>query len=131
MKASTQAAERAPLPRIVRFLGTDDHGPGGNASCPHCGATGRYVVRFQVEDGRQLGAMRGCLKLFPVTELARQHEYLIAKKARYRKQGWDLSARDAEALRWIEDAIEGRADPHHAIVIAQSARHAAAARYRR
>ncbi len=37
-----QVVDRAPLPRIVRFLGVDDHGPGGNASCPHCGATGPH-----------------------------------------------------------------------------------------
>lgn len=121
------------LPRIVKFLGVDDHGPDGGASCPHCGATGRYVIRFQVEDGRQLGAMRGCVKLFPVTELARQHEYFVAKRTRYAAQRppWRLSARDEEALRWIEDAIEGRADPQHAIAIAQSARRAAAMKYRR
>lgn len=118
----------AALPKIVKFLGTDDHGPGGSTSCPHCGATGRYVIRFQVEDGRQLGAMRGCIKLFPVTELARQHEYLIAKKARYAKERWNLSKADAEALQRIEDAIDGRGDAQQAIWNAQSIRAAAATR---
>lgn len=123
----------AALPKIVKFLGTDDHGPGGSTSCPHCGATGRYVIRFQVEDGRQLGAMRGCIKLFPVTDLAREHEYFVAKKTRYAKQQppWNLNARDAEALRWIEDAIEGHADPRQAISIAQAARSIAATAARR
>lgn len=119
------------LPRIVRFLGTDDCGPGG-ASCPHCGATGRYVIHFQVEDGRRLGAMRGCVQLFPVTELARQHGYFKTKESRYAAQRppWKLNARDTEALRWIEDAIEGRADAHQALAIARAARTAAAARAR-
>lgn len=119
------------LPRIVRFLGTDDCGPG--ATCPHCGATGRWIVRFQVEDGRTLGAMRGCVKLYPVSDLARQHEHFIAKKQRYGAQRppWSLNARDAEALRWIEDAIDGRADARHALAIAESARRTAALRYRR
>lgn len=126
------ATERAPLPRIVKFLGIDDHGPGGSTSCPHCGATGRYVIRFQVEDGRQLGAMRGCIKLFPVTELARQHEYLVAKKARYAAQRppWQLSERDRDALQRIEDAIDGRGDTQQAIWNAQSVRAAAARKYR-
>ena len=108
------------LPRIVKFLGTDDCGAG--ATCPHCGATGRFVVRFQVEGGRQLGAMRGCAKLFPVTELARQHQHFVDKQARYAKQGWKLSASDAEVLRWIEDAIDGKTDPHIAVAMAKSAR---------
>lgn len=69
--------------------------------------------------------------LFPVTELAREHEHFVAKKARFRKQGWDMSKADAEALRWIEDAIDGRADTQHALTIARSARRSAVARYRR
>lgn len=118
----------AALPRIVRFLGTDDHGPGGSTSCPHCGATGRYVIRFQVEDGRQFGAMRGCIKLFPVTELARHHEHFVAKLQRYAQKHppWKLNACDSEALRGIEDAIDGKADVHQAIVRAQTARKIAA-----
>jgi hypothetical protein len=125
--------ERASLPRIVRFLGVDDHGPGGSASCPHCGATGRYVIRFQVEDGRQLGAMRGCVKLFPVTELARQHEHFVAKQTRYSAQRppWKLNALDAEALRGIEEAIDGKADVHQAVIRAQTARKIAAMSARR
>lgn len=123
----------AALPKIVRFLGIDDHGPGGSASCPHCGATGRYVIRFQVEDGRQLGAMRGCIKLFPLTELARHHEYFVAKRSRYAAQRppWKLCERDVEALRWLEDAIDGRADTRQAIGIAQTARSIAAMSARR
>lgn len=118
----------ASLPRITRFLGVNDC---EGSSYPHCGATGRYIIRFQVEDGRQLGAMRGCVKLFPVTELARQHEYFMTKQARYAKQGWRLSQRDTEAFQWIIDAIEGRADTRQAIAMAQAARTANARRYRR
>ncbi len=126
----TARTDVTSLPRITRFLGIDDC---EGASCPHCGATGRYIIRFQVEDGRHLGAMRGCIKLFPVTELAREHEYFVTKKARYAKQQprWNLSARDTEALQWLENAIEGRADPRQAIAIAQTARRIASARYLR
>lgn len=124
----------ASLPRIVKFLGTDDAGAG--ASCPHCGATGRYIIRFQVEDGRTLGAMRGCVKLFSVSELAQHQQYFQEKQRRYVTQHdppWKLNARDAEALRWLEDAIDGRADAEQAIAIAKDARTAGriAARRRR
>lgn len=121
------------LPRIVKFLGTDDCGEGGGTSCPHCGASGRYIIRFRVEDGRTLGAMRGCVKLFPVSELARHHQHFIDKQARYANQRtpWKLNARDAEALHWIEEAIDGKADHNQALSIAKSARATSSARYRR
>ena len=56
------------LPKILAVLGVDDAGPspeGASANCPHCGAEGRYIVRFLCDDGSRRGAMRGCFKLFP------------------------------------------------------------------
>ena len=88
----------ASLPRIVRFLGTDDS-PG--SCCPHCGAEGRYTLRFQVEDGRTMGAMRGCVQLFPVSRVATEELRLREKLAALVKrfgQGATLNRRDAEAL---------------------------------
>ena len=41
----------ASFPRIVRFYETHD---APDSQCPHCGATGRYILTFQVEDGRRL-----------------------------------------------------------------------------
>lgn len=111
-----------PLPTIVRFLGTVDAGAG--ASCPHCGATGRYIVRFQVRDGRSLGAMRGCARLFPVSALAREHERLVAKAERYAKQRppWKLNRGDQEALEAIEAAIAGQLDESTALCLARASR---------
>lgn len=109
------------LPRIVKFIGTTDTGPGGNASCPHCGARGRYIVRFQVADGRQLGAMRGCVQLFPVSELARQHCHFLDKRQRYVAKGWRLNCEDSAALDAIEAAIAGTLDEYTALFMAREA----------
>lgn len=117
---------RAPHPRIVAFLGTDDYGP-GCASCPHCGATGRYIVRFRVEDGRHLGAMRGCLRLFPVTPLAQEHGRLLDKQKRMESQGWKLSRRAAEALAAVEQAVNGLGNPGIALALARAERQAVSA----
>lgn len=120
----------AKLPTIVRFLGTDDAGPG--ATCPHCGATGRYIVRFMVEGGRELGAMRGCAKLFPVSPLAAAQAALQAKAERYAKQRppWSLNRRDREALDTIEAAIAGSASSDFALILARSAKAASSRRSR-
>ena len=72
------AVSQPVFPRIVRFFETKDS-PG--ASCPHCGAEGRYILTFQVEDGRRMGAMRGCVKLFPVSRVATEELRLREKLA--------------------------------------------------
>lgn len=112
------------FPTIVKFLGTDDAGEG--AVCPHCGAPGRYITRFVVADGRTLGAMRGCAKLFPVSPLAREQAQLLAKKERYRKKQWTLNRRDQQALDLLEEAIAGRVEEHIALSMARSAKAAGA-----
>ena len=97
-------ADGIRLPRIVRFLETADC-PG--SSCPHCGATGRFILRFVVEDGRHLGAMRGCVQLFPVSPVARE-ELRLAKKAKdYEKRGWKLNQADTRAVDAIESYYAG------------------------
>lgn len=65
---STTIVTSAKLPAVVAILEELDYGPSdgeGSASCPHCGARGRYVIHFLCEDGSKHGAMRGCFKLFP------------------------------------------------------------------
>jgi hypothetical protein len=56
---------KSVLPTRIVTLFTDDSGEYGNASCPHCGADGRYIHYFLCDDGRIHGAMSGCIKLFP------------------------------------------------------------------
>jgi hypothetical protein len=115
------------LPRIVRFLETSDS-PG--ASCPHCGAEGRFVLRFVVEDGRTLGAMRGCVQLFPVSRIAREELRLREKLAGYLKKGWNgLNRRDTEALAAIA-FYAGACDERSALSIVDGAKRANQARYR-
>jgi hypothetical protein len=57
------------LPAVLAITEVIDAGPCdggyGSAQCPHCGAEGRYVIKFLCEDGVQRGAMQGCFKLFP------------------------------------------------------------------
>lgn len=96
----------APLPAIVKMLGVDDAGAG--ASCPHCGATGRWIYNFLCEDGTQRAAMAGCLKQFPqMPEIARKAAY-----AKLRAQGGKtafekLTARQ-EAIRADIQRIEAK-----------------------
>jgi len=125
------AATVASLPRIVRFLGTDD-APG--SCCPHCGAEGRYTIRFVLEDGRHGGAMRGCIKLFPVSRVAPEELRLRDKLANYVKRfgpSATLNRRDTEALDAIEAFYAGTRDEWSTLRIVDGAKRANAARYRR
>lgn len=58
----------ADLPKIIVVEGIEDGGEG--AYCPHCGAEGRWIVRFTLEGGAHAGAMRGCFKLWPTDRCA-------------------------------------------------------------
>ena len=122
------AAPSAPLPQIVRFFETLD---APDSQCPHCGATGRFILRFQVADGRQLGAMRGCVKLFPVSRAAREELRLRGKLADYSKRGWQLNRRDSEALAALDAFFAGDVSEAHALGIVAGAKLANSARYRR
>lgn len=68
----TQFAPISPslkLPAVLAVVEVRDGGPCdggfGSATCPHCGAEGRYINVFICEDGSRRGAMSGCFKLFP------------------------------------------------------------------
>lgn len=124
--------DREPLPRIVRFLGTDDS---AGSSCPHCGATGRYIHRFIVEDGRTLAAMSGCVKLFPVSAVANEEHRLRKKEREYAKKNWTLNRDDQNALTAIADFYAGTIDETAALRECKRARESsrtrAMLRYRR
>lgn len=95
------------LPRIVRFHGTSYAGP-GEAECPHCGARGSVVHAFEVEDGRRLGAMSGCVKLFPVSPIAREHMRIQKKLDDHnRGKGHGLNRWAPAALKAVEDFYAG------------------------
>lgn len=58
----------ADLPTVLAILNVHDGGPCdggyGSATCPHCGAEGRYIIEFLCDDGSTRGAMKGCFQLF-------------------------------------------------------------------
>jgi hypothetical protein len=127
---ASRGAPASSFPRIVRFIGTND-APG--STCPHCGAEGRYIIRFVVEDGRTLGAMRGCVNLFPVSRVA-QEELRLRQKLERRQKNYGraamLNRRDAEALGAIEDFFAGMRDERSTLSIIDGAKFANQ-RYRR
>ena len=99
-------AVKTDLPMIVRFTDMYDGGPcddGATATCPHCGSDGRYIFFFECEDGTERGAMRGCLKLFPVSKIAEIDRKLIEKEAELAKKygreahlnSWQTAQREA------------------------------------
>lgn len=94
----------ASLPTIVRFHGMSRTGPGED-NCPHCGAVGSVVHYFECVDGTRRGAMSGCIKLFPVSPVAREDMRLQKKAADYaRGNGYALNRWD-HAIREAIDAF--------------------------
>lgn len=124
------AAGATKLPRIVRFFGTVE-----NDNCPHCGATGKYVHRFATDDGRHLGAMSGCVRLFPVSPVAQEHMRIAKKATDAAKFGRQLNRWDLAALEAIESFYAGTMSESDAIRRVQQEKSAASAwrqaRYRR
>ncbi len=95
------------LPAIIKFDYITDAGAYGDATCPHCGAKGRYTYHFTTTDGAHLAAMRGCLEKFPQHSLARKHRALIEKAAEYTEKGWVLATWDNEMIAAIEAFAAG------------------------
>lgn len=118
-------------PRIVRFLGTHDSGEFGNATCSHCGALGRYETSFVTDDGKQGAAMAGCIKLFPVAQIAREELRLIEKAKKHAKQGWRLNCADQAALEAIEAFYLGTASEAFAMSQVNAAKRSNTSRFRR
>jgi len=89
------------LPKILAILGCTDHGPcddGPTATCPHCGAGGRYVYRFLCDDGKIHGAMAGCIQLFPKHPLTDKVATVFEKLRDYEKKKWKCSSWDQEIV---------------------------------
>lgn len=125
------ALQREPFPRIIRFIGSTDS---PDSSCPHCGATGRFILYFMVEDGRRLGAMRGCAKLFPASRIAIEELRLTEKLKRLVKSYGGtarLNQNDRRAAEAIEGFYAGSMSEQQALGIVDGAKAANSARYRR
>lgn len=99
----------AALPRIVGYLGTVE-----SSVCPHCGARGKIVHRLVTADGRGLGAMSGCINLFPMSPVAAEHKRIHEKRERAsrttssgRPAGPALNRWDTANLDAIESFLRG------------------------
>lgn len=95
------------LPRIVRFLGTDDAGEDRTAKCPHCGAKGRYIHHFITEDGRQRGAMAHCFRQFPIHPFAKIAADLEEKERKVRQSSRALARWDQRVLEALDAYYAG------------------------
>jgi len=111
------------LPRIVRYLGKRDDGDG--AVCPHCGSGGRYIHSVLLENGTRIGAMAGCIQLFPMAPIAREEMRLRGKEADYAKRDWSLPSWDLRMLAAIERFYTGELTEWQALAIVQDEKRAA------
>lgn len=89
------------LPSIVAFIETHDSGEYGNATCPHCGAEGRYVHTFICDDGTRRGAMSGCINLFRVSK-----DWATKLCMEAFKRQRDAKDQDRRLATWWQEMIE-------------------------
>lgn len=93
---------------VVQVFGTD---ASDGSVCPHCGATGKYIVRFKCADGVIRGAMRGCYsKVFvkPTFLETRSHwERKLKKYPGWRKAIEAIAGCERQAQWLIEEAGKG------------------------
>lgn len=97
-----------------KFIGVVDCGA---ASCPHCGAEGRYIYKWE-HNGKVHSAMQGCYKMLTGKlekgESARYFEILAEKQAKGKTlNGWDKNIirlqgyllENKYSKEWIESKI--------------------------
>lgn len=97
-----------------KFIGVIDC---GNASCPHCGAEGRYIYKWE-ENGKTKSAMAGCYKALTGKlekgEDTRYFEILAEKQTKGKElNGWDKNiirlqgylAENKYSKEWVEMKI--------------------------
>ncbi len=85
-------------PTILAVVGCEDHGPcdgGATATCPHCGADGRYIYTCLMSDGTRKGMMKGCLQTFRKDPCAHACELALEKEAHKKASSWDRRILDA------------------------------------
>lgn len=90
------------LPQVLYVEHLDDAGEGGAASCPHCGALGRYTYFFTCADGSHRGAMKGCFSHFPKHPFADRHAQILEKQKANAKKGWSMASWDKDVITAIE-----------------------------
>ncbi len=96
------------LPRIIQFLNKTDGGEFGAVECPHCGAKGRYIFYFITEDGKKRGAMAGCIQLFPVSAIAKEHRLIMDRQKEREKKDQKLASWDVNKMEAIQMFYDGK-----------------------
>lgn len=95
------------LPTVVEIIKLEDSGEGGAASCPHCGATGRYIYWFVASDGATYGAMRGCFNKFPKSGYFNLMSEILKKEKDAEKKGRKLASWDRNIMQAIRNFTNG------------------------
>lgn len=90
-----------------KFIGIDDTGPESGARCPHCGADGRYIYRWEYE-GKIYGAMAGCYKMLTGTIEKGEKERYIELIAQKQSRNKELNSWDKSILRMLQFQKEGK-----------------------
>lgn len=96
-------------PTIISFDGRTDSGEYGGDCCGHCSAQGRYQFLYTAMDSEgkivKGRAMAGCIKLFPVSPLAKKQQALMLKLEEYTSKGWNLNRADTDSLAAIDEVM--------------------------
>lgn len=107
----------AGLPRIIMFGELRDSGEFGADNCAHCGAKGRYQRSFVCEDGTHRSAMAGCIQLFPVSKLAKEHLAILKRSEERAQSGGKLAGWDVAKLEAINAAAIGEMTVDEALAV--------------
>ena len=78
-----------------------------SAQCPHCGAEGRYIYWGVTESGALIGAMAGCLQLYPHSPFVKVYQRIADKERDHARKGWKLASWDIAVKDAIERAAKG------------------------
>ena len=99
----------ADLPAIICIERVEDNGPveDSSATCPHCGAQGRYIFWFKCDDGTQRGAMKGCLSKFKMHRFAKIASDILYKQRENERKGWKMASWDVSVMDAIEAFARG------------------------
>jgi hypothetical protein len=88
------------------------------------------VIHFLTEKGNG-GAMAGCVKLFPVSQVALEEKRLREKQEDYEKKGWKLNKLDSAALEALEEFYLNKLSEQDALSKMDLAKRANVARFKR
>lgn len=92
------------------LLGSHDYGEFGGGNCAHCGADCRYEQSFVCDDGTTRRAARGCIQLFPQSNLIRRQRKHLAAVEQKRIKGWNLASWDVAREDAFVDLALGKID---------------------